>query len=577
MSARVNTAGPLLYADPDAAVRAHVRPGMHVHCAATMSRPNALINALARVFAGGGSLTVSVASVHSNAHALALSGAVRRVITGFLGDTYPSPRPNVLYRDAAGREPFEVQAWSLLALIQRLMAGALGAPYAVTPSLAGSDLFADLGGDAFAVPVPDGDPAVLVRALTPDVTLVHGLCADRRGNVVICPPYGEGAWPALAARAGVVASVERIVPGRVIDASPGRVVIPGERVIALCEAPFGAHPQSLSSDGTGGVPGYRDDYAFLADITRRGRSAPALRDWYRDWISGLSGHGDYLDKIGKNRLERLLLTTGAGTTAREAAGDAAGGRAPGGSGGQVTDQRCLVVLAARTIADLVQREGYSVLLAGIGASHLACWTAERLLRDRGVRVQVCAELGFYGTAAAPGDVYLFGQAHARRSQALLGTVEVLGGLVAGSHGRCLGVLGAAQVDRAGNVNTSRLADGRRLTGSGGANDIASSADCVVVAAATPRRYVERVDYVTSPGRRVRAVVSQFGRFVRDEPGGPFRLDGWLRGDRPLATAAADVAAHTAWSVATDACALEEPPTARELALVDDLDPEGIYR
>jgi len=571
----MSTAGPPVYAEPDAAVRAHVRPGMHVHCAATMSRPNALINALARVFAGDKALTVSVASVHSNAHALALSGAVRRVITGFLGDTYPSPRPNILYRGAAGGEPFEVQAWSLLALIQRLMAGALGTPYAVTPSLAGSDLLADLGGDALALPVPGGDPAVLVKALTPDVTLVHGLCADRRGNVVICPPYGEGVWPALAARAGVVASVERIVPDRVIGASPGRVVIPGARVIALCEAPFGAHPQSLSSDGTGGVRGYRDDYAFLADITRRGRSVPGLRAWYQEWICGPSGHGDYLDKMGKERLDGLLLACAADTSVDDAV--CAPARDGSGTEAEVTDQRRLVVLAARTIADLVQREGYSVLLAGIGASHLACWTAERLLRERGVRVQVCAELGFYGTAAASGDVYLFGQAHARRSQALLGTVEVLGGLVAGSHGRCLGVLGAAQVDRAGNVNTSRLADGRWLTGSGGANDIASSADCVVVAAATARRYVERVDYVTSPGRRVRAVVSQFGRFVRDEPGGAFRLDGWLRGERAWASAAADVAAHTAWSVATDGCALEAPPSARELALVDELDPEGIYR
>lgn len=575
----MSTRGPVLYADPDAAVRAHVRAGMHVHCAATMSRPNALINALSRVFAGRGALTVSLASVHSNAHALALSGAVKRVITGFLGDTYPSPRPNALYRGASAGEPFEVQAWSLLTLTQRLMAGALGAPYAATPSLAGSDLLADLGTDALAVPVPGGDPAILVRSLTPDVTLVHGLCADRRGNVVISPPYGEGAWPALAARTGVLASVERIVPDRVIDANPGRVLIPGERVIGLCEAPFGAHPQSLSSDGTGGVRGYRDDYAFLADITRRGRSVPESRAWYEEWISGLSGHAAYLERLGKRHLDGLLLSGFDDRTDDEAAGDESRPRQPiqDKPGAEATQQRRLVVLAARTIADLVQREGYTVLLAGIGASHLACWTAERLLRERGVSVKVCAELGFYGTAAAPGDVYLFGQAHARRSQALLGTMEVLGGLVAGSRGRCLGVLGAAQVDRAGAVNTSRLADGRWLTGSGGANDIASSADCVVVAAATPRRYVERVDYVTSPGRRVRAVVSQFGRFVRDAPGGPFRLDAWLQGERASAGAAADVAAHTAWTVATDGCALEPPPSARELALVDELDPEGIYR
>jgi hypothetical protein len=74
---------------------------------------------------------------------------------------------------------------------------------------------------------------------------------------------------------------------------------------------------------------------------------------------------------------------------------------------------------------------------------------------------------------------------------------------------------------------------------------------------------------------VRAVVSQFGRFIRDEPGGAFRLARWLPG--PVQTAAGDVSAHTAWGADVAGCAAEEPPSPRELALVDELDPEGIYR
>ena len=68
----------------------------------------------------------------------------------------------------------------------------------------------------------------------------------------------------------------------------------------------------------------------------------------------------------------------------------------------------------------------------------------------------------------------------------------------------LGLLSAAQVDRYGNLNSTELARaGRpsvRLVGSGGASDIAALARATIIL--TPhdrRRFVERVDFVTSPG------------------------------------------------------------------------------
>ncbi len=92
-TAPVRPSAPHLAAGPDELVRRFVREGDHVHAAATMSRPNALLNAVCRAFAGSRSLTVSTTAVHSSAHALALSGAVRKVITGFVGDTFPRRAP----------------------------------------------------------------------------------------------------------------------------------------------------------------------------------------------------------------------------------------------------------------------------------------------------------------------------------------------------------------------------------------------------------------------------------------------------------------------------------------------------
>src|SRR5690606_26722356 len=72
----------------------------------------------------------------------------------------------------------------------------------------------------------------------------------------------------------------------------------------------------------------------------------------------------------------------------------------------------------------------------------------------------------------------------------------------------LGLLSGAQVDRYGNLNSTVLGAYSkpkvRLVGSGGAHDIALLArDVIIMMPHDPRRFVEKVDYVTSPGLRSR--------------------------------------------------------------------------
>jgi glutaconate CoA-transferase subunit B len=81
-------------------------------------------------------------------------------------------------------------------------------------------------------------------------------------------------------------------------------------------------------------------------------------------------------------------------------------------------------------------------------------------------------------------------------------LSVFGALQAGRID--VGLLSAAQVDRAGNLNSTVIgpydAPRLRMVGSGGAHDIACLAPrLVVVMPHDPRRFVERVDFVTSPG------------------------------------------------------------------------------
>ncbi|PWS46089.1 acetate CoA-transferase [Streptomyces sp. ZEA17I] len=579
-TAPVRPSVPHLASGPDELVRRFVREGDHVHAAATMSRPNALLNAVCRAFAGSRSLTVSTTAVHSSAHALALSGAVRKVITGFVGDTFPSPRPNRLYRELADGKPFEIEMWSLLSYTQRLMAAALGQPFATTGSmLAETDLRHGKEGSLHLVAHPE-DPersVTLLAPLRPRFTLFHGVCADRRGNVVAVPPLGEGAWAAYAATEGVLASVEAIVDDEVIAAMPDRVVIPAARVLGLCEAPLGAHPQSLRTGQLAGIDGYLDDYAFLTDIVSACKDPQTAAAWYEQWVGGVASHAEYLERLGERRRAALVFPAPPGPPAQAPA--------PADVSTAPTEQEQLIVLGARTVAELVRERGYDTLLAGIGTSHMSAWLAARLLARDGIQVQVAAELGLQSMDPEAGDVFLFSQRHAERSQMLTGVAETLGGAVA-ANPRCLGVLSAAEIDPDANINTTLLPDGRWITGSGGANDIASSVDCVVIAVASPRRYVPRLTHLTSPGLHVRDVVSQFGRFARTGPGTPFELASWLppvagRGrtaeDLPDGPEAA-VRELTGWDVGVGRFLTDEKAvTTEELALLRTMDPEGCYR
>jgi glutaconate CoA-transferase subunit B len=87
--------------------------------------------------------------------------------------------------------------------------------------------------------------------------------------------------------------------------------------------------------------------------------------------------------------------------------------------------------------------------------------------------------------------------------ASLGLIETLGFLLQG--GRIdVGFLGAAQIDEYGNLNTSYIGPYEtpkvKLPGSGGGNDIASSAKrLIVMMSHDKRKFLKQLDYMTSPG------------------------------------------------------------------------------
>ena len=85
----------------------------------------------------------------------------------------------------------------------------------------------------------------------------------------------------------------------------------------------------------------------------------------------------------------------------------------------------------------------------------------------------------------------------------IGLIETLGLMLQGGHVD-LGFVGAAQIDEYGNINTTYIGEFEkpivRLPGSGGGNDIISSAKrIVVIMTHEKRKMVKKLDYLTSPG------------------------------------------------------------------------------
>ncbi len=183
------------------------------------------------------------------------------------------------------------------------------------------------------------------------------------------------------------------------------------------------------------------------------------------------------------------------------------------------------VLAVREVATTVERVDADAVLAGAGVANLAAWVAVAGIRARtppgGKAVTLTAELGLWGYEPTPADPYIFNHRVFPATPFLSDASIVLGMVVGGPGTTVVGCLGAAEVDRDGNLNSTQLDGGRFLVGSGGANDVASrAAACVVVTLARPERLPAQVAYVTSPGSRVTSVVTDRG-ILR-------RLDGVLR-------------------------------------------------
>lgn len=545
------------------AVARHVRPGDTVQVLCGHSRWSAAARELVRQHWGLDSrLTLVMLSLSSLGALLFRGRMVARVVTTYSGDTFPTYTPNPLFQQAYLSGEVEVEHWSILTFTQRLEAAARGLPAAVTGSLAGSSMAAN---DGYAsVDTPFG-PVGLVAPLSPDVVLVHGAVADHAGNVALSEPLLEGVWGAWAARRGVVATVDAVVDS--LDGFGTRVKIPAHRVLAVVEAPLGAHPGGLYAPGLP-VGSYGEDIPFWGEARRATRGD--LDGWARHWVLEPKDQADYVDRLGAERVAWLRSRTDPASWREDAAAH------PVDEGAPVTAWERAAAHGAREVESTVAALDADAVLAGAGVANLAAWVAVTRARAAGRAVRLTAELGLFDYTPTPADPYIFNHRVFPHTSLLADASTILGMVVGGPGTRTVGCLGAAQVDRDGNLNSTLIPGGPFLVGSGGANDVASRADgCVVVALARPDRLVERVGYVTSPGGRVLSVVTDRGVLRRVD--GRLRVAAVAAGSGPVEERVRDFAGACGWEVETSRRVEElAPVTADEVLALRRYDPERLF-
>jgi glutaconate CoA-transferase subunit A len=218
-----------------------------------------------------------------------VAGAVEESYVGFEQDLGLAPA----YRRAAESGAIEIRETCCYTLLQQLRAAEYGLPFMPVRGVAGTGIL-DLHPEYGEVACPfTGERLVAVPALAPDVALVHGLLADRRGNVHLKRPLVLDERFANASRR-VIVTVERLADTDEV-ASAG-VVLPSFLVDAVVEAPCGAHPTSC-------YPHYAYDRAHLREWVQAAGSDEGVADYIARYVG--ADEAAYLDAVGPERLAAL--------------------------------------------------------------------------------------------------------------------------------------------------------------------------------------------------------------------------------------------------------------------------------
>jgi glutaconate CoA-transferase subunit A len=206
-------------------------------------------------------------------------GRVERVVFSYGGN--PGVGSLHRFRDAVENgwpRSIELREHSHAGLANAYAAGASRLPFAVLRGYAGTDLPEHNDDIAFIECPFTGQRLSAVRAINPDVAIIHAQHADRQGNVQLWGLSGVQKEAVLAAKHAIV-TVEEIVDE--ITARPRAIVLPAWVLDAVCHVPGGSWP-SYAADFSVRDNGFYEEWDGIA------RDRDRFRQWMDDNVLNVS-------------------------------------------------------------------------------------------------------------------------------------------------------------------------------------------------------------------------------------------------------------------------------------------------
>jgi glutaconate CoA-transferase subunit A len=224
------------------------------------------------------------------------AGCVEQVVAAWVGNVMMGSAYN--FRRAVEQDGMKVFNMTNFTIALALQAGAMGVPFLPTKTALGSDT---AKGNHFFYqifsPFAPKESLWAVRALNPDVTIVHVQRADSEGNAHCWGNFGVMIEGVRAAKR-VVLVAEEIVEPAVISSDPNRTLIPGFLVNAVVECPYGAHPSPVQGY-------YNRDNTFFREYHEQTKTKSESDTWLDRWVYRIPDREAYLDQLGSDRVEAL--------------------------------------------------------------------------------------------------------------------------------------------------------------------------------------------------------------------------------------------------------------------------------
>jgi len=224
------------------------------------------------------------------------AGCVDIIIAAWVGNAMMGSAYN--FRRAVEEDGMKVFNMTNFSVALALQAGAMGVPFLPTRTALGSDI---TKGNHFFYkiisPFVPQETLWAVRALNPDVTIVHVQRADAEGNAHCWGNFGIMIEAVRAAKKVIVVA-EEIVDREVIASDPNRTVIPGFLVTAVVECRYGAHPSPVQGY-------YKRDDALFRQYHEQTKTRADNETWLKRWVYEVADRKQYLSQLGACRVEEL--------------------------------------------------------------------------------------------------------------------------------------------------------------------------------------------------------------------------------------------------------------------------------